>query len=47
MAVGWFIDTHVHTFPGLTLVGLAIGIFAASYYLFSLFQQSRRDERSR
>lgn len=43
MSVGWLIDTRVHLFPLLTLIGLAGGITAASWYLFSLFRQSKRD----
>jgi F0F1-type ATP synthase assembly protein I len=43
MAVGWVIDANAHDFPVFTLVGLAVGIIAASSYLYSMFRRFKRD----
>lgn len=43
MAAGWAIDANVHDFPIFTLVGLAVGIIAASSYMYSLYRRFKRD----
>jgi len=43
MAVGWSVDTQTRDFPVFTLVGLAVGIVTASFYLYSMFRRFRRD----
>jgi F0F1-type ATP synthase assembly protein I len=43
LLLGWFIDTRVDTSPILTLVGLAIGMASASYYLYVKFRSVSKD----
>ncbi|HJP79500.1 MAG TPA: AtpZ/AtpI family protein [Pseudonocardiaceae bacterium] len=43
MAAGWAVDASAHAFPVFTLVGLAVGIIAASFYMYSLYRRFKRD----
>ena len=39
LGVGWFVDDRLHTFPIFGLVGLALGIIAASFYVYAEFSK--------
>ena len=41
--LGWFIDSRADTSPVLTLIGVAAGIAAASYYLYVKFRSISKD----
>ena len=43
MLLGWFIDTRADTSPVLTLVGLAVGMASASYYMYVKFRSVTKD----
>jgi F0F1-type ATP synthase assembly protein I len=43
MLLGWFIDTRADTSPILTLIGLAVGMVSASYYLYVKFRSVSKD----
>ena len=43
LLLGWFIDSRVDTGPILTLVGVAVGIASASYYLYVKFRSFLKD----
>lgn len=43
LVLGWFVDTRLHTVPVLTLIGVAVGIVSASFYLYSVFRKFSRD----
>ena len=43
MLLGWFIDTRADTSPVLTLVGLAVGMASASYYMYVKFRSFMKD----
>ena len=43
MLLGWFIDTRADTSPVLTLVGLAVGMASASYYMYVKFRSVMKD----
>jgi F0F1-type ATP synthase assembly protein I len=37
--IGWLVDTSLGTFPGFALVGLALGVVAASIYFYTQFKR--------
>jgi F0F1-type ATP synthase assembly protein I len=37
--LGWLVDRVTGTFPALALVGLALGVVAASAYCYKLFKR--------
>jgi F0F1-type ATP synthase assembly protein I len=37
--LGWLVDRLTGTFPALALVGLALGVVAASAYCYKLFKR--------
>jgi F0F1-type ATP synthase assembly protein I len=43
LAVGWVIDDFAHTLPIFTLVGLVVGIAAATRYAYVEFRKFYRD----
>jgi F0F1-type ATP synthase assembly protein I len=43
MLLGWFIDTRADTSPILTLIGLAVGMASASYYMYVKFRSVSKD----
>ena len=43
LAIGWVIDKFAHTLPIFTLVGLAVGIAAATRYAYVEFRKFYRD----
>ena len=43
LAVGWVIDRFAHTLPIFTLVGLVVGIAAATRYAYAEFRKFYRD----
>jgi F0F1-type ATP synthase assembly protein I len=43
LLLGWFSDTRVDTSPILTLVGIAIGMASASYYMYVKFRSVSKD----
>jgi len=43
MLLGWFIDTRADTSPILTLVGLAVGMASAAYYMYVKFRSFLKD----
>lgn len=43
MLLGWFIDTRADTSPVLTLIGLAVGMVTAGYYLYVKFRSVSKD----
>ena len=43
LAIGWVIDSFAHTLPIFTLVGLLLGIIAASRYAYVEFHKFYRD----
>jgi F0F1-type ATP synthase assembly protein I len=38
-ALGWFVDTRLHTFPTFVLVGVALGISTAVLYAYAQFRK--------
>jgi F0F1-type ATP synthase assembly protein I len=43
LAIGWFTDRSFRTVPVFTLIGLVVGIVAASFYLYSVFRKFSKD----
>jgi F0F1-type ATP synthase assembly protein I len=39
LGVGWFVDDRLHTSPIFVLVGLALGIIAAAFYVYAEFSK--------
>ena len=39
LVLGWFVDKQAGTLPLFALLGLLLGIIAASFYLFRVFQR--------
>lgn len=37
--LGWLVDLPFDTFPGFAMVGLALGVVAASFYAYALFKK--------
>lgn len=43
MLLGWFIDSRAGTLPVFVLVGVAVGIATASYYVYVKFRTFMKD----
>lgn len=43
LVLGWLADKALHTLPVFTLIGLLVGIIAASFYLYSVYQKFSKD----
>jgi F0F1-type ATP synthase assembly protein I len=43
LVVGWFVDKRFDSVPTFTLIGLAVGLVAASFYLYSVFRKFTKD----
>jgi F0F1-type ATP synthase assembly protein I len=43
LVLGWLVDKGLHTLPVFTLVGLAAGLVAAAFYLYSVYQKFSKD----
>jgi F0F1-type ATP synthase assembly protein I len=43
MLLGWFVDTRANTSPVFALVGLAVGITTACYYVYVKFRNFMKD----
>ena len=43
MLLGWFLDTRADTSPILTLIGLALGMAGAGYYMYVKFRSIMKD----
>lgn len=39
-ALGWFVDSHLRTFPIFVLVGIALGIVFAGAYAYTVFRNA-------
>jgi len=43
LVLGWLADKALHTIPVFTLVGLAVGLVSAGFYLYSVYQKFSKD----
>ncbi|HWD01501.1 MAG TPA: AtpZ/AtpI family protein [Amycolatopsis sp.] len=43
LVLGWLLDRWWHTVPVFTLIGLLVGLVAASFYLYSVYQKFSKD----
>jgi len=43
LVLGWFADKKMATLPLFTLLGLLLGIIAASYYLFRAYRRFSKE----
>ncbi|MGH3438502.1 MAG: AtpZ/AtpI family protein [Sciscionella sp.] len=43
LALGWLIDSLVHTFPVFALIGLGLGIVGACVYSYTKFRTFLKD----
>jgi F0F1-type ATP synthase assembly protein I len=43
LVLGWFADKGLHTLPVFTLIGVAVGLVAAGFYLYSVYQKFSKD----
>lgn len=43
LVLGWFADKQMTTLPLFTLLGLLVGIIAASFYLFRVYRRFSKE----